>query len=155
MSGLISFLGGTAFRWLFGELIGFFRAKQEHEQEMQRMRLSFEQDAQRHQWQQEAIAAQAAAGVRVIEAQAQAASGAAADAAFLAAVQGIDTASKRADWIGAFNALIRPELAQVSILLLAGHAIWPDVVVLQGIVAEVVCGALGLFIGERIKHRGA
>ena len=118
------------------------------------MRLSFEQDATRHQWQQEAIAAHAAAGVKVIEAQSEAAAAGAADAAFLAAVQGVGDASKRADWIGAFNALIRPELAQVSILLLAGHAIWPDVVALEGIVAEEVCGALGLFIGERIKARG-
>lgn len=169
MSAFLSFLGGTAFRWLFGELIGFFKARQEHAQEMERMRLSFDQDAARHQWQQQAIAAHAAAGVQVIEAQAQASAGAAADAAFLAAVQGVGALGAEAGavavrggfagWLAgvavALNAFIRPELAQVSILLLVGAALWPQQVVLTGLVGEVVCGALGLFIGERIKQRGA
>lgn len=155
MSGLLSFLGGTAFRWLFGELIGFFKARQEHQQEIERMRLSLEQDAQRHQWQQEAIAAHAAAGVKVIEAQAQAAAGAAADAAFLAAVQGVGQASMRADWIGAWNAAIRPALATVGILLLVGQSLAPAHVVLSALVLELICAVLGVFVGERIQRRSA
>jgi len=168
ISGVISFLGGTAFRWLFGELIGFFKARQEHAQELERMRLSLDQEAQRHRWQQEAIAAQAAAGISVVEAQAEAASSSASDAAFLAAVQGVGAAAsaagdaaKRGDWIGKFaafavalNAFIRPELAQVSIILLAASAIWPSAIVLTGIVGDVVCASLGIFVGERIRLHG-
>jgi hypothetical protein len=33
------------------------------------------------------------------------------------------------------------------------HAFWPDAVVITGIVGEVICGALGLFIGERISKK--
>lgn len=152
-TGLFSFLGGTAFRWLFGEVIGIIKARQDHQQELERLRLSFDHDAQRHQWQQQAIAAHAAAGVQVIEAQAQASAGAAADAAFLAAAQQLGQPSG-VRWVDGFNSLIRPELAQVSILLLVGHALWPDAVMLAGIVGEVVCAALGLFLGGRIGATG-
>lgn len=152
-AGLFSFFGGTAFRWLVGEVVGFFKAKQEHEHEMALMQLNFSQDKERHQWQQEAIAAQAAAGVKVLEAQAEATARGAADQMMLTAMEQIGRPSGVA-WIDGFNAFIRPELAQVSIFLLAGHAIWPDVVRLEGVVLEVVCAVLGLFVGGRIQTTG-
>ena len=169
MGGLFSFLGGTAFRWLFGELIGFFKARQEHQQEIERLRLEHDLERERAQWQREAAQDAAAAGLRVIEAQSEAARGAAADAAFVAAVQAVGAVSEQAGavaqrpgfvgWLAGFavalNAFIRPELAQVSILLIVGNAIWPQHVALAGLVGEVVCGALGLFVGERIRQRGA
>lgn len=154
MSGLISFLGGTAFRWLLGELLGWLKARDEHRAELERLRLQHEQDADRHRWQQEAIKAQADAGLRVIEAQTSAAGAVAADAAFLAAVQGVNTASQRADWIGAWNASIRPALATVGILLLVGQALAPSVVVLSALVLDLICAVLGVFVGERIRARG-
>lgn len=153
MAGIFSFLGGTAFRWLFGELIGFFKAKQEHAQEIERMRLSHDQDNDRHKWQQEAIAAQAAAGVKVIEAQAEASAHAMADQMLLTTMETMGKPSG-IQWIDGFNALIRPELAQVSIILLVASAIWPKDIVLTGIVGEVVCAALGLFLGGRIGSTG-
>ena len=153
MSGIVSFLGGTAFRWLFGEIIGFFKARQEHQQEMARMTLSLQQDQQRHQWQQEAIAAQAAAGVKVIEAQAVAGAQHMNDQMLLTTIEQIGKPSG-VKWVDAFNAVIRPELAQVSILLLAGNALWPQHVALTGLVGEVVCAALGLFLGGRISSTG-
>lgn len=153
MGGLLSFLGGTAFRWLFGEIFGFIKAKQEHAQELERMRLSLDQEAQRHKWQQEAIAAQAAAGVKVIEAQTEASARAMSDQMLLTTMQTMGTPSG-IKWIDGFNALIRPELAQVSIILLVGNAIWPQHVILTGLVGEVVCAALGLFLGGRIGATG-
>jgi len=153
MGGLLSFLGGTAFRWLFGELFGYLKEKQEHAQELERMRLTMEQDAQRHQWQQEAIAAQAAAGVKVIEARTEASARAMSDQMLLTTMQSMGTPSG-IKWIDGFNALIRPELAQVSIILLVCNAFWPQHVVLTGLVGEVVCAALGLFLGGRISSTG-
>lgn len=155
MTGFLSFIGGTAFRWLFGELIGYLKARQETQAELERMRLEHEQAKDRAEWQRQAVAEAAAAGIKLVEAKAEAQSMQAADDAFLSAIGGVNEASKRTDWIGAFNALIRPELAQVSIILLAAHAFWPQHVMITGIVGEVICGALGLFVGERIKQRGA
>lgn len=151
---MLSFLGGTAFRWLLGELLGFFKARDEHKAEIERMRLQHELDADRHKWQQEAIAAQAAQGIKVIEAQASAAGEAAADAAFLAAVQGVGRAGDRADWIGAWNASIRPALATVGMALLAGNALAPSMVVLSPLLLELICAVLGVFVGERIRAKG-
>lgn len=155
MGGLISFLGGTAFRWIFGSILDAWSKQADHQRELETMRLQLEQDGQRHQWQQEAIAAQAAAGVKVIEAQAESAAAGAADAAFLAAVKGVNTAEERTDWIGAWNASIRPALASAGILLLVGQAIAPAHVTLTALTSELICAALGVFVGERIRVRGA
>jgi hypothetical protein len=152
--GILSFLGGTAFRWLFGEIIGFVKEREERKRELEMMRLSHEQDKDKHQWQQEAIAAQAAAGVRVIEARRQADESAASDATFFKASEGVNKASERGDWIGAWNASIRPFLATVGILLLVGNTVAPSVFVLSALVMELICAALGVFVGERIRQRG-
>jgi hypothetical protein len=152
--GILSFLGGTAFRWLFGEIIGFVKEREERKRELEMMRLNHEQDKDKHQWQQEAIAAHAAAGVKVIEAKRQSDESAAADDAFLKAIEGVNTASDRKDWIGAWNASIRPFLATVGILLLIGNTVAPTVFVISALVMEVICGVLGVFVGERIRQRG-
>lgn len=155
MTGIISFLAGGAGRWLIGELLGWLKARQERKDELERMRLQLEQDRQRHEWQQQAIQAQAAAGVRVIEAKAVADAASAADAAFLAAVESVGQASQRPDKIGAWNAAIRPLLATVGILLLVGNAVAPAHVVLVPVVMDLILAALGIFVGERIRQRGA
>ena len=152
--GILSFLGGTAFRWLFGEIIGFVKEREERKREIELLALQHAQEKDRHQWQQEAIKAQADAGVRVIEARRVADESAAADDAFLKAIEGVNRASDRADWIGAWNAAVRPFLATVGILLLVANAIAPSVVVLSALVMEVICAVLGVFVGERIRHRG-
>ena len=151
LSGLISFLGGTAFRWLLGELFGFLKARQEHKTELERLRLEHDQAKDRHAWQQDAIKAAAEAGIKVVEAKAAADSAAAADAAFLAAIGGVNEASRRADWIGAWNACIRPLLATVAIGLLVGQAVAPATVVLTPLVLDLICAVLGVFVGERIR----
>jgi len=153
MGGLLSFLGGTAFRWLFGALIDQWNSYQEHKHEVAMLELQHKIDADKNQWQREAIKLQAEMGVKVIEAQTAAASSAAADAAFNLAIQGVNEASRREDWVGKFNAFIRPELAQVSILLLAGSAIWPQHITLTPLVTEVICGVLGVFVGDRINKK--
>jgi len=152
-SAVFSFFGGTAFRWIFGEVLGFFKAKQEHEHEMALIKLNLDVERERAALRKAEIEATAAAGVKVIEAQREATHAGLMDQAFMTAVEGIDKPSGIA-WIDGFNKFIRPELAQISIFLLVGHAIWPNVVRLEGVVLEVVCGVLGLFIGGRITHTG-
>jgi hypothetical protein len=153
MSGILSFIGGTAFRWLFGEILGFFKAKQEHKQELEMLRLSQEHEAQRAQWRKDEIAAQAAAGVQVIEAKAEADDRGFANSMTLEALRQIGQKSGIA-WVDAWNQSIRPLLATVAIILIVGNAIAPAHVVLSGVVLEVVCGILGLFVGGRIHATG-
>lgn len=153
ITSLFSFFGGTAFRWIFGEVFGFFKARQDHAHEVALLKLNLDVERERSVLRREEIKAAAEAGVKIVEAQAEARHVELMDNAWLSAVQGIDKPSGVA-WVDAFNKLIRPELAQVSILLIVGNALWPTHVVLQGVVLDVVCGALGLFIGGRITSTG-
>jgi uncharacterized membrane protein YqiK len=155
LSGVFSFLGGAAFRWILGELFGWLKARDEHKAEMERTRLQIELERERATLQRAAAQQAADLGIKVIEAQSEAAAEAAAALAHLRAIEGVNEASKRDDWIGAWNAMIRPELAQVAIIMFVADAIWPDLVTLTPVMIEVFCAALGMFVGERIRHRGA
>ena len=46
-SGLIAFLGGSAFRMIWGELAAWLTARQDHRHELERMRLSADLEAAR------------------------------------------------------------------------------------------------------------
>ena len=73
MSALLSFLGGSAFRMIWGEVSTWLTKKQDHRHEMEMMQLQADLDARRHAMQLDAIREQAKAGVQVIEAQREAA----------------------------------------------------------------------------------
>ena len=103
--------------------------------------------------QRQAVADAAAAGVKLVEAQREASAGEMQDRMMLAAVESIGRPSG-IGWVDALNSSVRPTLAYVSIFLLAGHAIAPDHVMLAGIVGEVACGALGLYVGGRVHLKG-
>lgn len=153
-TSLFTFLGCTAFRWLLGEVISVWKAKKEHEQELALLQLQHTQDRDRHQWQQDAIKAQADAGVRVIEAQSTAAQENLAAQAFNTAMEGLNAAMTREDWVGKWNAAIRPWLATVAVLALVGNSIWPAHVTISAMFAEIIAAVLGLFCGGRIGRTG-
>ena len=155
LGGLLSFLGGTAFRWILGEVFGFLKARDEHRAEMERTRLQIELERERAALQRAAAQQAADLGVKVIEAQSEAAAEAAAALAHLRSIEGVNEASKRGDWIGAWNASIRPLAATAAIFLLVGQSVAPSVFVLSAVVVDVICAILGVFVGERIRQRGA
>ena len=150
MGGLIGFLGGTAFRWLLGELLGFIGKREEQRHELEMRRLEHDLERERHKWQQEAIRMQAEMGLKVIEAQAEMTERASAAEAFLEGVRGVNKASERKDWIGAWNAAVRPFLATVAIICLVGES--AGIMTLSALFAEVSCAVLGVFVGERISR---
>lgn len=155
LSGILSFFGGTAFRWLFGELLGWLKARDEHKAEMERMRLQIDLERERASLQRQAAQQAAELGVKIIEAQSEAAADAAAALAHLRAIEGVNKASERSDWIGAWNASIRPLAATVGIFLLVGQSVAPSIFVLSALVVDLICAVLGVFVGERIRQRGA
>ena len=153
MTALFSFLGSAAARWLLGELLGLFKAREDRRAEVEMIRLQADLERERAERQRLAVQDAAAAGVTLIEAQREASAGEMQDRMMLAAVESIGRPSGIA-WVDALNASVRPTLAYVSIFLLAGHAIAPDHVMLAGIVGEVACGALGLYVGGRVHLKG-
>ena len=153
MSALLSFLGSAAARWLLGEVLAVWRQREDRRSEIAMMELQHRLDAERAQWQRQAVADAAAQGVKLVEAQAVAAQAQASDAMMLEAMRQLGQPSG-VRWVDAWNASIRPGLATVSVLLLAGNAVWPDVVVVTGLLGEIVAGVLGLYVGGRVQATG-
>jgi hypothetical protein len=117
MSALLSFLGGSAFRMIWGEVSAYFTRKQEHALELDRMKLQGELEAAQHARNMESIRVQAELGVKTIQVQADA------DMARLdvgAWAQAVADVGKKTGvyWIDAWNGTIRPMLATVAIVMI-------------------------------------
>lgn len=72
IEAIFSFLGGSAFRMIWGEYVAWKNKKLDHEQEMARMQLQAELDDKAHQRTQDALRLQAQLGIQTIEAKAEA-----------------------------------------------------------------------------------
>lgn len=153
MSALLSFLGSAAARWLLGEVLAVWRQREDRRSEIAMLELQHRLDAERAQWQRQAVADAAAQGVKLVEAQAVAAQAQASDAMMLEAMRQLGQPSG-VRWVDGWNAAIRPGLATVSVLLLVGSAIYPEGVIITGLLGEIVAGVLGLYVGGRIQTTG-
>lgn len=69
MMAILSFLGGNAFRLIFGEIAAYFSKKQEAALEIERMKLQSDIDAAQHSRNLESIRVQAELGVKTIQVQ--------------------------------------------------------------------------------------
>lgn len=116
LSALFSFLGGSAFRMIWGEVANWLNKKQDHQHELQRLTLQKELDAAAHDREMAMLQMQSALGIRTIEAQREAAVDEEEARAFTAAMQNAfkPTGNKLVD---AWNSGIRPAAASVVILL--------------------------------------
>jgi hypothetical protein len=144
---LLSFLGGNAFRMIFGEVTAYFDKRREHEAEMERMRLQGEMEAAAHERNLAAIKLQADMGVQVIRVQGEI------DLDKLAA-EGFNTAVELTGkmtgigWVDAWNQSIRPFLATICIFLMVRHVAtigWR----MDEQVWAIVGAALGIFVADR------
>lgn len=147
-SALFSFLGGSAFRAIWGEVSEYFKARQDHRYEIERLRLQGEMDAAQHSRNLEAIKVQADMGVKVIEVQGE-----------------MDVARIEADaWSGlvkesvkptglalvdTWNGVIRPLCATIAVML------WVVALGHQGFAMgewdrELVGAILGFFFASRV-----
>jgi hypothetical protein len=146
ITALISFLGGSAFRMIWGELSAWLTAKQDHSQEMERMRLQAELDAAQHARNLEAQKLQADLSVQVIEAQREADVGRIEADGWLAAVKGT-TLATGVQFIDAWNAAIRPGVATWSLVMLTLGEF--AVVQLSENALAVCSAALGIYLADR------
>ena len=115
-SALFSFLGGSAFRMLWGEIAAWVSSKQEHSHEIERMRLQAELDAAQHARNLEAQRLQAELGIKEIAVRSEA------DLALKDLdVWGktIDNAGKATGFIlvDVWNGIIRPLVATIAVIL--------------------------------------
>jgi hypothetical protein len=116
ISAMITFLGGSAFRMIWGELSAWLTARQEHKHELARIQLQSELDAAQHARNLEAIRVQAELGVQTIRVQGEADLAREDAAAFRDAVAASNRPSGIA-WVDAWNASVRPAFATVVLVL--------------------------------------
>ncbi|MYM25789.1 hypothetical protein GTP46_24480 [Duganella sp. FT135W] len=146
LSALISFLGGSVFRMIWGELSSWMTTRQDHAHEIERMRLQGELDAAAHTRNQDAIRLQAELGVRTIRVQGEADIGRIEADGWLTAVRGTTTAT--GVWlVDLWNGVIRPAVATWSIGMISGNYLKWWVLDENG---WSVCGAaLGIYLADR------
>lgn len=145
-SALLSFLGGTAFRMIWGELAAYISKSQEQRHEIERLRLQGELDAAQHARNLEAIRVQAELGIKTIEVQSQAAVSQLETQSWLEAVKATGARSGTA-WVDAWNSVIRPGIATWAVLLISGHYLGGWMLDDNG---WSLCGAaLGIYLADR------
>lgn len=148
-----TFLMSTTFRWLFGELFGWLNRREEHKLEMEMARLQHEQAREKREWQKEAVADAAAAGVRLIEAKREADAEAASNAQLQSAIDAVGRLTG-IKWVDTLNQSVRPVMAYVALMLVVGNSFAPDKVVLSALALELCASILGVFVGGRIRVTG-
>jgi hypothetical protein len=152
-SALLSFLGGSAFRMIWGEVASYFTAKQSHKYELERLKVQNDLDSAQHARNQEAIRTQAQLGIQTIEVQRDADIARTESDAWRLAVQAIGTPTG-ITWVDAWNAVIRPLLASCAIFVLA-----QEIIAAHGVPTPhvlYICDAiLGMYVADRsLAKRG-
>lgn len=152
ISALFSFLGGSAFRMLWGEISSWLSKKQDHEFEMARLQFQEQADAAKHGRDMEAIKVQAELGVKTIQVAAEGEVGKIETSAWLEAVKGT-TVQTGIRWVDAWNATIRPGVATWAILMLTANEF--GLFVMSAFSLEICGAALGLYLADRtLAKRG-
>lgn len=152
-SALFSFLGGSVFRMIWGEVSSFIKERQDHAFEIERMRLQGDLEAAQHARNLEAIRVQADLGVKVIEAQRDADLDRLEGNAWLQAVQdvGKQTGIK---FLDIWNGSVRPLLATLAITVVVAE-IARNGFVLSDWDRELVAAILGIYVADRsLMKRG-
>lgn len=116
MSALISFLGGSAFRLIWGELSAFLSKRQDHRHELAMIDVQAKVSAQTHAQNLEAIRVQADLGVKTIQVQADADLSRIDAGAWAEAVSAVGRQTGIA-FIDIWNGSIRPALATIAIVM--------------------------------------
>lgn len=153
MSALFTFLGGSVFRMLWGEISAYFKAKQEHAQELERMKLQEQLEAGRHERDMARIRLQSDLKVQEVKVVGDLAIQQTEANAF---VEAIKAASKPIGiwWVDAWNGSIRPAMATVALSL------WVLALYRAGFFPsewdkELIAGILGFYIADRaLAKRG-
>lgn len=152
ISALVSFLGGSVFRMLWGEVSAWLTKAQDHKHELDRMHLQAELDRGQHERQLESIRVQAELGVKTIQVQAEAAISELETQGWLEAVKGT-TKTVGIAWVDAWNATIRPAVATWAVLMMTAGEF--GLMVLSENTLAITGAALGIYLADRnLMKRG-
>lgn len=152
MSALMSFLGGSAFRMLWGEAASYMTRKQEHSQAKEQMALADEQQENAHKRAMEALELRSKLGLSQETVQQELALQTRSLEIWGEASKATYQPSGIA-WIDGWNQAIRPAAATLALLAMVVE------IFLVGALSEwhheVFSAALGLFLADRsLTKRG-
>lgn len=116
MSAIFSFLGGSAFRAVWGGISAFIDKRQDHKHELERMQLQSEIDAKQRDGNLAALRVQSELGIKTIEVQGNQTLAMSDAEAFSAAVKQAATPTG-IKWVDGWNGSIRPAYASVALAL--------------------------------------
>jgi hypothetical protein len=153
ISALLSFLGGSAFRMIWGEVSAYFSKRQDHAQEMDRMRLQSDLEKERHARDCERLRLQSELGVKEVEVQRDADLARIEGDAWRELVAGTarQTGIKILD---IWNGVIRPMLATLAIAVVVAE-IAKNGFTLNDWDRELVAAILGIYLADRsLSKRG-
>lgn len=151
MSAILTFLGGSAFRMVFGEISAYFKHKQEMKSELARMELQGKLDAAQHERNMTAIKVQADLQVKVIQVQGDADVARTDAEAFREAMvrAAVQTGVK---WVDAWNGSVRPAFATAALLL------WLSALYVKGFVTDdwdrsLIGAVAGFYFADRTLRK--
>jgi len=147
IESLIAFLGGSVFRMVWGEASSYFSKSQEHNHELERMKIQADVDSAHHLRGMDMIRLQAELGVKTIQVQAESAIAEIESEAWLSAVKST-TQSVGIFFIDAWNGVIRPLVATWAIVVIS-----IDMANKQWLLDEngwmLASAALGIYLADR------
>lgn len=151
MSAMINFLGGSAFRMIWGEVSSFIDKRQEHKHEMERIKAQADIDATAHLRNMQQLKLQSELGIKEITVKAEAAVEEKEAEAWLAAMASADRPSGVA-WVDGWNKAIRPAAATIVL------ALWVSTMSARSFVVtpwdlELMGAVLGFFFADRSLGR--
>lgn len=153
MLTILSFLGGNAFRLIFGEVMAFINKKQDHALELERMKLQGDLEAAQHARNLEAIRVQADLGVKVIEAQRDADLDRIDSGAWAQAVADVGKQTG-IRFLDIWNGSIRPLLATLAMLIVVFEVV-RNGFALSDWDRELIGAILGIYVADRsLARRG-
>ena len=153
MSALLTFLGGSAFRMVWGEVSAFIKNRQEHAHELEMIKIQADIEAAKHERLQEALKVQHSMGIQTIQVQAEADLNRIDAEGFYKAVESSNNPSGVL-WVDGWNAAIRPAAATIVILLWV-LALNRAGFVMSDFDKELVGVILGFFFANRaLSFRG-
>lgn len=153
MSALISFLGGSVFRIVWGEVSHWITQAQDQKHEIERMKIQGELEAAQHLRNLEAIRVQAELGVKTIQVQSEAHISEIETSAWAQAVTDVGKTTG-IKFLDIWNGAIRPWLATMATVMMliqfAQHGF-----IMADWDYELVGAILGIYVADRsLTHRG-
>lgn len=151
-STLFSFLSGSVFRMIWGEVSSFINKRQDHQHELEMLKLQNSLDQCQHLRQLELMKIQADIGVKTIEVQSDADVSKIESEAFLNVV---NATSKNTGvlWIDAWNQSIRPCTATWALLMISLSEL--GLFALSDSTSNIASVALGIYLADRaLAKRG-